>query len=188
MLCCGYTLTDFPISIKLTSLALWQSNDCLSASKATRMNMDKYFMWIHYERLHNHNKAEHNKTVCIFLGIYCNHKGHGYIDLLQPARSRTNDMCMILGMYSCETIRLQWNLSVTTTSIKNVLTVIYLVMCFNENWRYQFTIIYIALSHLDELPKAEKYPIRWSLRTGFTVSVYFWKHGIDSRLHSPVFL
>ena len=24
--CCGYTLTDFPISIRLTSLALWQSN------------------------------------------------------------------------------------------------------------------------------------------------------------------
>ena len=33
--------------------------------------MDKYFMWIHYERLRNHNKAKHNKTVCIFLGIYC---------------------------------------------------------------------------------------------------------------------
>ena len=71
VLCCGYTLTDFPISIRLTSLALWQSNDCPSASKATLMNMDKYFMWIHYQRLHNHNKAKHNKTVCIFLGIYC---------------------------------------------------------------------------------------------------------------------
>ena len=71
MLCCGYTLTDFPKSIRLTSLALWQSNDCPSASKATLMNIDKYFMWIHYERLHNHNKAKHNKTVCIFLGIYC---------------------------------------------------------------------------------------------------------------------
>ena len=70
VLCCGYTLTDFPISIRLTSLALWQSNDCPSASKATLMNMDKYFMWIHYEWLHNHNKAQHNKTVCIFLGIY----------------------------------------------------------------------------------------------------------------------
>ena len=70
MLCCGYTLTDFPISIRLPSLALWQSNDCPSASKATLMNMDKYFMWIYYERLHNHNKAKHNKTVCIFLGIY----------------------------------------------------------------------------------------------------------------------
>ena len=73
LLCCGYTLTDFPISIRLTSLALWQSNDCPSATKATLMNMDKYFMWIHYERLHNHNKAKHNKTVCIFLGIYCIH-------------------------------------------------------------------------------------------------------------------
>ena len=71
VLCCGYTLTDFSISIRLTSLALWQSNNCPSASKATLMNMDKYFMWIHYERLHNHNKAKHNKTVCIFLGIYC---------------------------------------------------------------------------------------------------------------------
>ena len=71
VLCCGYTLTDFPISIRLTSLALWQSNDCPSASKATLMNMDKYFMWIHYERLYNHNKTKHNKTVCIFLGIYC---------------------------------------------------------------------------------------------------------------------
>ena len=71
VLCCGYTLTDFPTSIRLTSLALWQSNDCPSASKATLMNMDKYFIWIHYERLHNHNKAKHNKTVCIFLGIYC---------------------------------------------------------------------------------------------------------------------
>ena len=71
VLCCGWTLTDFPISIRLTSLALWQSNDCPSASKATLINMDKYFMWIHYERLHNHNKAKHNKTVCIFLGIYC---------------------------------------------------------------------------------------------------------------------
>ena len=71
VLCCGYTLTDFPISIRLTSLALWQSNDCPSGSKATLMNMDKYFMWIHFERLHNHNKAKHNKTVCIFLSIYC---------------------------------------------------------------------------------------------------------------------
>ena len=71
VLFCRYTLTEFPISIRLTSLALWQYNDCPSASKATLMNMDKYFMWIHYERLHNHKKAKHNKTVCIFLGIYC---------------------------------------------------------------------------------------------------------------------
>ena len=73
VLCCGYTLTDFPISIRLTSLALWQSNDCPSANKATPINMDKYCMWMYYERLHNHNKANHNKTVCIFLGIYCSY-------------------------------------------------------------------------------------------------------------------
>ena len=40
VLCSGHTLTDFPISIRLTLLALWQSNDCPSASKATLMNMD----------------------------------------------------------------------------------------------------------------------------------------------------
>ena len=78
VLCCGYTLTDFPISIRVTSLALWQYNDCPSASKATLMNMDKYFMWINYERLHNHNKAKHHKTVCIFLGIYCMSKERTY--------------------------------------------------------------------------------------------------------------
>ena len=81
VLCCGYTLTDFPISIGLTSLALWQSNDCPSASKATLMNMDKYFMWIHYERLHDHNKAKHNKTVCIFLGIYCTLNTNQYVTM-----------------------------------------------------------------------------------------------------------
>ena len=42
VLCCGYTLTDFPISTRLTSLALWQSNDCPSASKATLMNIISY--------------------------------------------------------------------------------------------------------------------------------------------------
>ena len=94
VLCCGYTLTDFSISIKLTSLALWQSNDCPSASKATLMNTDKYFMWIHYERLHNHNKAKHNTTVCIFLGIYCTMHSMrmqymSSYGVLQPMRSVT---------------------------------------------------------------------------------------------------
>ena len=54
----------------------------------------------------------------------------------------------------------------------NLSTVIYSVMRFNEDWKYQFTLannvcllehIYVALGHLDELQKAEKYPIRWSL-------------------------
>ena len=56
------------------TIAIVRSLDCHSASKATLMNMYKYFMWIHYERLHNHNKAKHSKTVCIFLGIYCNYR------------------------------------------------------------------------------------------------------------------
>ena len=89
MLCCGYTLTDFPISIRLTSLALWQSNDCPSTIKATLMNMDKYFMWIHYKRLHNHNKAKHNKTVCIFLGIYCRYVALA-LYLATPQNDRQN--------------------------------------------------------------------------------------------------
>ena len=69
--CRGYTLTDFPISIRPTSLALWQSNDCPRASKATLIYMDKYFMWIRYERLHNHNTAKHNKPVRTFPGTHC---------------------------------------------------------------------------------------------------------------------
>ena len=45
-------------------------------------------------------------------------------------------------------------------------------MCFYEDWKYQFTrvnnfclleLISVALGHLDELQKAEKYPIKWSL-------------------------
>ena len=96
VLCCGYTLTDFLISIRLTSLALWQSNDCPSASKATLMNMDKYFMWIHYERLHNHNKAKHNKTVCIFLGIYC------------ISYCITNEICTLLVVLCCVYIWSSW--------------------------------------------------------------------------------
>ena len=36
VLCCGYKLTDFPISIRLTSLALWQSNTVLSSDNVTR--------------------------------------------------------------------------------------------------------------------------------------------------------
>ena len=95
VLCCGYTLTDFPISIRLTSLALWQSDDCPSASKATLMNMDKYFMWIHYERLHNHNKAKHNKTVCIFLGMYCNKAIVTCIHALNKTKDDSTDVHLI---------------------------------------------------------------------------------------------
>ena len=107
VLCCGYTLTDFAISTRLTSLALWQSNDCPSASKATLMNMDKYFMWIHYERLHNHNKAKHNKTMCIFLRIYCIERHTvswlwwqpaqvANFTILSPVCNRANDLWPLL--------------------------------------------------------------------------------------------
>ena len=55
---------------------------------------------------------------------------------------------------------------------KFLFPVIYSVACFHEDGRYQFTLasnfcllehIYVALGHLDELQKAEKYPIGWSL-------------------------
>ena len=98
VLCCGYTLTDFPISIRLISLALWQSNDCPSASKATLMNMDKYFMWIHYERLHNHNKAKHNKTVSIFLGIYCTFLAYAIWDRTECIKRIYKNLKWILSM------------------------------------------------------------------------------------------
>ena len=103
VLCCGYTLTDFPITIRLTSLALWQSNNCPSASRATLMNMDKYFMWNHYERLHNHNKAKHNKTVCIFLGIYCT------LQYNSPWLLWHRCKCLrIPGLYRCRGMRTDW--------------------------------------------------------------------------------
>ena len=93
VLCCGYTLTDFPISIRLTSLALWQSNDCPSASKATLMNMDKYFMWIHYERLHNHKKQSTTKPCAYFLGYtvgICYHWARGEREGMQTVRHEIN--------------------------------------------------------------------------------------------------
>ena len=102
VLCCGYTLTDFPISTRLTSLALWQSSDCPSASKATLMNMDKYFMWIHYERLHNHTKAKHNETVCIFLGIYCRSNMSHKICPIVFGRCQFWPSCMVIACaYVC---------------------------------------------------------------------------------------
>ena len=107
VLCCGYTLTDFPISIRLTSLALWQSNDCPSASKATLMNMDKYFMWIHYERLHNHNKAKHNKTVCIFFGIYSTCSWHCSIIGAMPSR-----VTWLMAMLAMFPLKFDWGLVV----------------------------------------------------------------------------
>ena len=110
VLCCGYTLTDFPISIRLTSLALWQSNDCPSASKATLVNMDKYFMWIYYGRLHNNNKAKHNKTVCIFLGINCN---------CSCMRRTTDDLWFLLIMSSYEDyIMSSWKYNTNKTHIE----------------------------------------------------------------------
>ena len=129
LLCCALLwlyIDWFHISIRLISLALWQSNDCPSASKATLMNMDKYFMWIHYERLHNHNKAKHNKTVRILLGIYCTWyvcPGSFFISMLwrsckdsviRPSRyiwcSGTNQQIVVLKRAA----RLPWHKTIAT--------------------------------------------------------------------------
>ena len=68
----GHCLYHVFFFIMVNKIARRMAADlCPSASKAALMNMNKYYMWIHHERLHNHNKAKHNKTVCIFLGIYC---------------------------------------------------------------------------------------------------------------------
>ena len=131
VLCCGCTLTDFPISIRLTSLALWQSNDCPSASKATPMNMDKYFMWIHYERLHNHNKAKHNKTVCIFLGIYCTWF-NGPINGDNTVNLHTSTPGLTLSMYL---------LLITSQSITQHVTIVTQI-------RGKFTIDLVGILHL----------------------------------------
>ena len=61
--------------------------------------MDKYFMWIHYERLHNHNKAKHNKTVCIFLGIYCSTTFHVLRICVQIHLSMKNDNIIYTYIY-----------------------------------------------------------------------------------------
>ena len=116
VLCCGYTLTDFPISTRLTSLALWQSNDCPSAGKATLMNMDKYFMWNHYERLHNHNKAKHNKTVCIFIGIYCSsliHEGRDEMGAVSIRKTVLPGMAIPMLKIRRHNGRLIFNMEIT---------------------------------------------------------------------------
>ena len=125
VLCCGYTLTDFPISIRLTSLALWQSNDCPSASKATLMNMDRYFMRIHYERLHNYNKAKHNKTVCIILGIYCI-RGAGQINtskyISQYLWGVITCPCLVVSMTELAQVNEHFGLtSITETTVKSLI-------------------------------------------------------------------
>ena len=53
-------------------------------------------------------------------------------------------------------------------------------MCFNDDWMYQFTrvnnfcLLELILGHLDELQKAQKYPIRWDCDSAESkIDVYF---------------
>ena len=55
-----------PTSLMVTSLALGQSYDCPSASKVP------WRIWVNKSQdFTNHYKTRHNKTVCIFYGIFC---------------------------------------------------------------------------------------------------------------------
>ena len=87
-LCCGYTLTDFPISIRLTSLALWQSNDCPVPAK------QPWWIWIN--------------TSCEFIMNDC---------ITTTKQSTTKPCAYFLGYtvhafplaYSRPTMRKNWN-------------------------------------------------------------------------------
>ena len=58
-------LTFQPILFRVASLALWQLNDCPSASEETLKNMGKVDQ---NQTTTKHNKAQ---TICIFLGMFC---------------------------------------------------------------------------------------------------------------------
>ena len=162
VLCCGYTLTDFPISIRLTSLALWQSNDCPSASKATLMNMDKYLMWIHYERLHNHNKAKHNKTVCIFLGIYCS----GYVmddSDISDTWKRDSD---IWRLNECEASHI----------LLERVTIYYMQLSFITHFTYWMQVINIVWYHV--FIHIYDY-VTFHIRAIFAAVIHWWRSPLD---------
>ena len=156
VLCCGYTLTDFPTSIRLTSLALWQSNDCPSASKATLMNMDKYFMWIHYERLRNHNKAKHNKTVCIFLGIYCilqSSRDHQWKVITYPTvspiplmhsseLSANTGLIICLMLYSFSALNVSQHICMFDSMVQRIIVSTYEFYHMTFSWRQVYKELY----------------------------------------------
>ena len=98
-----------------------QSDDCPSASKATLMNMYKYFMWIHYERLHKHNKAKHNKTVCIFLGIYCTLPRATVFECMDKVSHKNTEQTLFLPWTRYLRQYIQMALSCTSTSHVGIL-------------------------------------------------------------------
>ena len=74
VLCCSYTLTDFPYP---SGLLHWH---CGNRPIAPVPAKQPWWIWINtsYEFIMNDcittKKTKHNKTVCIFLGIYCINK------------------------------------------------------------------------------------------------------------------
>ena len=118
VLCCGYTLTDFPISIRLTSLALWQSNDCPSASKATLINTSCEFImndcitttkqsttkpcayFLGYTVLNELHKGSVDDISCehIWLFVTCNNKLMSYYHS-RAKLSQVNQKAIINGAF-----------------------------------------------------------------------------------------
>ena len=83
-----------PISFRVASLALGQSYDCPSASEATLKDIGKNIS------TYNHNKTKHNKTVCIFYGIYCGPVVNSMWSVLVINRYRTLQWyCSMPGPY-----------------------------------------------------------------------------------------
>ena len=173
VLCCGYTLTDFLISIRLTSLALWQSNDCPSASKATLMNMDKYFMWIHYERLRNHNKAKHNKTVCIFLGIYCMQQKTNNISVYIMSNGNSDEL---LCFITHSEIKVSWHKRDVRKNSKVVVPVkcnddirvhiqkcVYIVIHAHLSYALQLHVVSMKIPDVSTLIPINKINLTWCL-------------------------
>ena len=100
MLCCALLWFYIDWFSHIHPACFAGTNDGPSAGKATLMNMDKYFMWNHYERLHNHNKAKHNKTVCILIGIYCTSRylideATRYFAILVPVAAQPTDLLIM---------------------------------------------------------------------------------------------
>ena len=104
VLCCGYTLTDFPISIRLTSLALWQSNvapapakqpwwiwintscefimnDCISTTKQSTTKPCAYFLGYTVPSVTYVINITENKRSSIWQ--LCRHWCHGKLSLRQ---------------------------------------------------------------------------------------------------------
>ena len=66
-------------------------------------------MWIRYERLRNHNKAKHNKTVCIFLVIYCIYIALFQEEHISSFRLSVRYGCWLQHVFKCNFTPIHFN-------------------------------------------------------------------------------